>query len=184
MFRKGSVCELHSSNVHLRPGASAELPFPVPPSGQQGGTISISVSLFILFKHRSCISHAENDMPDISLVWAAPSPNSSWNPHPITEEVFWVRKEGKIWMSQGKRMIPNSFMVENTLKSKTWRLDGTYVCKRTACCQRALHVQQLVPGLLPGLVLNIYNVPTSDTPRLGYTLEIFHHMQPSRNLSV
>lgn len=59
------------------------------------------------------------------------------------------------------------------------------VCVRGQLVVRgALHVQQLVPGLLPGLVLNIYNVPTSDIPHLGYTLEIFHHMQPSRNLSV
>lgn len=53
MFRKGSVCELHSSNVHLRPGASAVLPFPVPPSGQQGGMINISVSLFFLFSYNT-----------------------------------------------------------------------------------------------------------------------------------
>lgn len=82
----------------------------------------------------------------------------------------------------GERMILTSFMVENTLKPQPRKHGGKHVCKGAACCQRALHVRELVPGLPPVLVSNIYNVPASDTPHLGYTVEIFQHVQPSRNL--
>lgn len=56
-------------------------------------------------------------MPNISLLWLAPPPQ------PKLESVAYnqgsvLSKNVKRWMTQGERMILNSFMVENTFKTQ------------------------------------------------------------------
>ena len=64
------------------------------------------------------------------------------------------------------------------------RRDPACVFKRLRLASEALMLHCWFPCPATELVLNIYYAPTADTLRLRHALEIFQHIEPSRNLSV
>lgn len=88
-------------------------------------------------------------------------------------------------MTQGRRIILTSFVVENTLKPNKFKgMTKSVYLRGSDWHQRALTFPSWSLCLATALIWNIYFMPTSDTLHLRHTLEIFQHLEPSRNLSI
>lgn len=88
-------------------------------------------------------------------------------------------------MTQGRGIIRNSFVVENTLKLKKFQgMTRSVYLRGRDWHPRALTFHSWPLCLATALVWDIYYMPTSDTLHLRHTLEIFQHFEPSRKLSI